>query len=70
MKNTKLQVQESKDNQVVVNSGKGAQGIKHNKKMFIMFNKGDLLIKLSPERVKELILSGDGISYDPGMESL
>ena len=55
-----------RDLDVVVNSGKGAQGIKYNNKMFIMFNKGDLLIKLSPERIKELIDEGIGEAYDPG----
>ena len=54
------------DDEVVVNSGKGAQGIKHNNKMFIMFYKGDLLVKLSPDRIQELISSGDGQAFDPG----
>lgn len=54
------------DKDVVVNSGKGAQGIKSNNKMFIMFYKGDLLIKLSPEKVLELIGSGEGLAFDPG----
>lgn len=54
------------DDQVVVNSGKGAQGIKQNNKMFIMFYKGDLVIKLSPERIKQLIEAGDGMAFDPG----
>ena len=51
---------------VIVNSGKGAQGIKYGKKMFAMFNKGDLLIQLSPTRVTELIQSGEAEPYDPG----
>ena len=51
---------------VVVNAGTGSQGIKFGKKMFVMFLKGDLLIKLSPERVSELIRSGEGFAYDPG----
>jgi hypothetical protein len=54
------------DDEVVVNSGKGAQGIKHNKKMFIMFHKGNLLIKMSPDRIQELIGSGNGQAFDPG----
>jgi len=54
------------DVEVVVNSGKGAQGIKYNKKMFIMFHKGDLLIKLSPGMIQELIASGNGQAFDPG----
>ena len=40
------------DKNVVVNAGKGAQGIKYNNKMFIMFSKGDLLIKLSNNLLK------------------
>ena len=54
------------DDEVVVNSGKGAQGIKFNNKMFIMFYKGDLLIKLSPDRIVKLIESGNGLAFDPG----
>ena len=54
------------DDNVVVNSGKGAQGIKFNKKMFIMFYKGELVIKLSPKRIKQLFDSGDGLPFDPG----
>ena len=54
------------DSQVVVSSGKGAQGIKYKGKMFIMFYKGDLVIKLSPDRIKELIEVGDGLQFDPG----
>lgn len=56
----------SNDPQVVVNEGRGAQGIKHNGKMFAMFYKGDLVIKLSPKRIKELIGSGEGTPFDPG----
>ncbi len=56
----------STDTDVQVNSGKGAQGIKYNNKMFIMFWKGDLVIKLSPERILELIKNGEGQAYDPG----
>ncbi|MEM7182487.1 MAG: hypothetical protein AAF518_16350 [Spirochaetota bacterium] len=52
--------------EVEVNSGKGAQGIKYNKKMFAMFYKGELTVKLSPKRVTELIASGDGLPHDPG----
>jgi len=37
--------------EVVVASGKGAQGIKYKGKMFVMFFKGDLLIKLSEGRI-------------------
>lgn len=56
----------SKVDTVVVNSGRGAQGIKHNGKMFAMFYKGDLTLKFSPERVHELIESGQGCPHDPG----
>ncbi len=51
---------------VVVTSGRGAQGIKHGKKMFVMFHKGQLLVQLSPERVQEVVASGDGLPHDPG----
>lgn len=49
-----------------VNSGTGAQGIKHKGKMFAMFYKGDLTLKFSPERVTELIESGQAEPHDPG----
>jgi len=51
---------------VTVNSGKGAQGIKLGKKMFAMFYKGELLRKFVPERVAELVASGEGQAFDPG----
>jgi hypothetical protein len=54
------------DKDVVVLSGSGAQGIKYEKKLFAMFTKGDLLIRLPPNRVIEVIASGDGLPYDPG----
>ena len=54
------------DETVEVNEGRGAQGIKFGKKMFIMFLKGDLLIQLSPDRVDELVAAGEAQSYDPG----
>ena len=56
----------AKDSRVVVSAGKGAQGVKFEGKMFIMFYKGDIVIKLSPERIKELIEVGDGLPFDPG----
>ena len=49
-----------------VSSGTGAQGIKHGTKMFVMFHKGQLLVQLPPERVTELIESGEGLAHDPG----
>jgi len=51
---------------VVVNDGKGAQGIKYAGKMFAMFYKGDLSLKFNPERVSALIESNQGIAHDPG----
>jgi hypothetical protein len=56
----------SKDKDVVVNSGRGAQGIKYNNKMFIMFYKGDLVVKLAPDRIRELINESIGEPFDPG----
>lgn len=51
---------------VTVNSGKGSQGLKFGTKMYVMFYKGQLLVKLPPERVSELIASGQGLPHDPG----
>jgi hypothetical protein len=51
---------------VVIAEGKGAQGLKHNGKMFAMFYKGELTIKLKPEKVKKLIENGEGLPHDPG----
>lgn len=56
----------SKDKDVVVNSGRGAQGIKYKGKMFIMFYKGDLVVKLASTRIKELINENLGEPFDPG----
>lgn len=51
---------------VVVNEGKGSQGLKYGKKMFTMFYKGQLAVKLSPGRVTELIRTAEGLPLDPG----
>lgn len=51
---------------VVVTSGRGAQGIKLAGKMFVMFHKGQLLVKLDPKRVASVIASGEGLPHDPG----
>lgn len=51
---------------VEIAEGKGAQGLKHNGKMFAMFYKGDLTVKLKPETVQSLIESGEGLPHDPG----
>ncbi len=45
---------------------KGAQGLKYGGKMFAMFYKGNLTVKLSPDRVQAIIDSGDGEPHDPG----
>ena len=55
------------DGQVIINVGKGAQGIKFGKKLFVMFYKGELVVKLSPERVTELVSSGEGLPHDVGI---
>ena len=54
------------DSEVEVLKGRGAQGIKKDGKLFAMFMKGDLLVKLPGHRVKEIINTGDGVLYDPG----
>jgi hypothetical protein len=51
---------------VTVNAGTGSQGIKFGKKMFVMFHKGQLLVQLPPDRVSELIASGEALPHDPG----
>ncbi len=51
---------------VVIAEGKGAQGLKQNGKMFAMFYKGDLTVKLTPEHVKKSIENGEGLPHDPG----
>ena len=51
---------------VTVNAGRGAQGLKVGNKMFAMFSKGDLLLKMPPERVAAIIAAGRGLPYDPG----
>ncbi len=51
---------------VVIAEGRGAQGLKHNGKMFAMFYKGDLTVKLKTENVKKLIETGEGLPHDPG----
>ena len=54
------------DPDVEVLSGRGAQGIKIGGKLFVMFLKGDLLVKLPEQKVKEIIELGNGEAYDPG----
>lgn len=56
----------SQNANVTVSDGKGAQGIKYAGKMFAMFYKGDITLKLGPKRVAELIESGQGKPHDPG----
>lgn len=51
---------------VEVTAGRGAQGMKLDGKMFVMFHKGQLLVKLEPMRVSEVIASGEGLPHDPG----
>ena len=54
------------DSEVEVLQGRGAQGIKRDGKLFVIFIKGDLIAKLPEQRVKEVIDSGDGEPFDPG----
>ena len=51
---------------VAIAEGRGAQGLKHQGKMFAMFYKGDLTVKLKPGTVKRLIENGEGLPHDPG----
>ncbi|OLS27175.1 MAG: hypothetical protein HeimC2_12850 [Candidatus Heimdallarchaeota archaeon LC_2] len=54
------------DDEVIVNIGKGAQGIKYGKKLFVMFYKGELVVKLSQERVTELVSTDQARRHDVG----
>ena len=51
------------DKKVVVSSGTGAQGIKKGTKMFAMFSKGDLVLKLPADRVQDLIKQNVGFAH-------
>jgi hypothetical protein len=62
---TEVKAHFANDPDVEVLSGRGAQGIKLGGKLFVMFLKGDLLVKLPEQRVKEVIDIGDGMPYDP-----
>lgn len=55
----------NKNNEVVVNAGKGAQGIKYNGKMFCMFSKVGIMLQFPPDKVQELVEEGIGeaVSY-------
>lgn len=44
----------------------GAPGLRINGKVFATFYKGDLVLKLSQDRVQELIDSRDAVLFDPG----
>lgn len=54
------------DLEVKVLKGRGAQGIKLGGKLFVMFMKGNLIVKLPEHRVNEVIDTGDGEPFDPG----
>lgn len=56
----------AKNKDVELPKAKGAQGLKHNGKMFAMFHKGDLLLRFSTERAQELIKDRKGLAHDPG----
>jgi hypothetical protein len=56
----------SSKSDVTVLSGRGAQGIKRGGKLFVMFMKGDIMVKLPEKRVTEIISMGEGEPYDPG----
>lgn len=45
---------------------KQGESLKIRKKMFVMFNKGNYVVKLPKERVEKIINSGEGLLYDPG----
>ena len=45
---------------------KQGESLKIRKKMFVMLNKGRLIVKLPKERVTQLLNSREGQPYDPG----
>lgn len=45
---------------------KQGESLKTKKKMFVMFSKGNYVVKLPQKRVKELTTADDGQPYDPG----
>ena len=55
----------NKNKEVIVNVGKGAQGIKYKGKMFCMFTKVGIMLQFPPEKVQELVKDGIGetVSY-------
>lgn len=55
--------------EVNIAEGRGAQGLKLGRKMFAMFYKGELLLKLPPHRVDELIALERARPYDPATGS-
>ena len=59
----------AKYSDVELPGSKGAQGLKYKGKMFAMFWKGQLVLKLPPNRVDELISQNIGEPYDPGTGS-
>ena len=56
------------DSRVIINVGRGAQGIKvkvkNKEKMIIMFFKGDLLLQMPPATVEELTGNNKGLHYE------
>ena len=45
---------------------KQGESLKIRRKMFIMLNKGNFVLKLPRDRVDVLLRSGEGKPYDPG----
>ena len=50
----------NKNNEVILNVGKGAQGIKYKGKMFCMFTKVGIMLQFPPDKVQELVEEGIG----------
>jgi hypothetical protein len=57
----------AKDRQVSLQRGWGPDNVvlKLDRKIFVMFARGDLVAKLPKQRVDELIGAGQGIRFDP-----
>lgn len=51
---------------VIILSGSGSQGLKFKGKMVVMFTKKQIIVRLDPKLVSELISIGEGLPHDPG----
>lgn len=55
-----------RDSRITCSRMFGSMGLKVDGKVFAMFVKDKLVVKLPQERVEALVVSGDGKYFDPG----